>query len=676
MVSLSLKKNNTAGKGTHTKYADIIALCFSLAVYAVFNLLLVNKFFPITEGWFQDAANYINGGQAPYKDFYMFVPPGFPLITSAISSLSDNMFLAFRLVGFAERLLMLALMYRILRRLFSPMVAAVSGLTGAVVYIANIQEIFYGYYQTSLFIGLIGIWLCIRMYETFEKSPYIYAFFFGFCAALSFMVKQTLGLLLSLAIGVMFLAAVYFIDAKKAVKVLAVVVAGCATFFAAAVIIMAFTNTLLPFVEQVFGGASSKGSLVSVLFGFIPRILTQNSLTLAGLFLGFYAFGVIKGKCNNEETKKVCDVSQWVMLLATAVWLIFILIDAFVSRSKDFSLTWEFVITLLVGFFILGLGCIFMCFKENSKKHWVAAPLVMLVGFAFLFWAISSNKQNLLNYSQLRDFRQHILFAIFLSEFLASVYLLYRVAIRRDSSKAVGLIICVASWSIMYVHGFSYTIEDHSGLLSVSLFIGYLLSASTSFKNVKQLLALVLACGIVLTVFYQRNWFTYHWWGVNMTNTSYDATETFDDPHLKGIYANKETTEPMNEIYHLVEQYKNEDSTLYSFPHIAYFNVMAELPSPTFAKTHYFDVCSDSQAESDAAVLLENPPDFIVWMEMPEETWVIHEDAFRGGEYSGQRSIQQAYRTLTEGGDYTLLGVYHIYNSDPIYLWINTELYK
>ena len=156
--------NNSIKKDTYIKYADIIALCFSLVVYALFNLLLVNKFFPITEGWFQDAANYINNGETIYKDFYMFIPPGFPMLTSAISALSDNAFIIFRLIGVAERLAMLALVYRMLRRLFSPMVSAVSALTGAVVYIANVQEIFYGYYQTSLFLGLIGVWLFIRMY--------------------------------------------------------------------------------------------------------------------------------------------------------------------------------------------------------------------------------------------------------------------------------------------------------------------------------------------------------------------------------------------------------------------------------------------------------------------------------------------------------------------------------
>lgn len=675
-MSSASSNNSIIKRDTYVKYADIIALCFSLIVYAVFNLHLVNKFFPITEGWFQDAANYINNGQTLYKDFYMFIPPGFPLLTSAISALSDNVFLIFRLIGIAERLAMLALVYRILRRLFSPMVSAVSALTGAVVYIANVQEIFYGYYQTSLFLGLISVWLCIRMYETFEQNPYIYAFFFGFCAAASFMVKQTLGLLLSLAVGAMFLAAVYFVNIKKAVKVLGVVIAGCTVFFVGAIVIMGITDTLIPFVKQVFGGASSKGSLLSVLFGFIPRILTPNALILGSLFLGFYALGVIKTKYSGEKTKKIYVIIQWVMILVVTVWLIIILLDAIKNRDAGFPVTWQFIVLMLIGFLILGFGFALLCSRESSKKHWAVAPSVMLAGFVFLFKTITSAKQSLFNHFQLRDFRQHFLFAIFLAEFLVSVYLLYRVAIKKDNYKAIGLIICVASWSIMYVHGFSYTIEDHSAFLSTSLFMGYLLSAPISFKKAKQVLALALACFTVITVFYQRNWFTYHWWGVNMTNTTYDASATFDDPHLKGIRANSETTVPMNEIYHLVEQYKKEDSTLYSFPHIAYFNVMAELPSPTFAKTHYFDVCSDAQAEADAMVLLENPPDFIVWMDMPEETWLIHEELFRNEESSGQRAIQKSYQDLVGSGNYTLLGVYHIYSSDPIYLWVNTELQK
>lgn len=654
---------------------DFFALGFALIVYAVFNLLLVNKFFPITEGWFQDAANYINSGELLYQDFYMFIPPGFPLLTAVISKLSGNVFLVFRLIGILERLLMLALVYRILRRLFTPMVGAISALTGAVLYIANIQEIFYGYYQSSLFVGLIGVWLCIRMYETFERKPYVYAVLFGVCAALSFMIKQTLGLLLSLAIGVMFIAAVYFLDPKKMLKTVGLIVAGCVSFFAAAIGLMAAFGIFEPFIQQVFGGASSKGSLVSVLFGFLPRIMTQNALTMAGLFLVFYALSRVREKSNNEEVHRVCNIGQWASVLISGLWLLNVLLKAFSERERTYPLTWEFAGAMLIGLFILFAGCLCMCAAEKSAKYRMVAPCVLLVGFTSLFWIISAHEQNLINYSQIRDFRQHLIFAIFLAEFIASVYLLYQVAVKRDTGKSIPLIICVASWSIMYIHGFSYTIEDHSTFLSMALFVGYLLSTKVRFDSVKRVLAIVFAAGIILTVFYQRNWFTYHWWGVGMTNTTYEATETFDDPHLKGIYANSRTTEPMNEMYALVEKYKTEESTLFSFPHIAYFNVMSDLPSPTFSKTHYFDVCSDEQAVADAQVLLQSKPDFIVWMEMPEETWVIHEEAFRAGMASGQRQLAEAYQTLVESGEYTLLGIYTINYSDPIYLWVRTKIY-
>lgn len=653
---------------------DIIPLSFTLIVYAVFNLVLVNKFFPITEGWFQDTANYINEGRVPYKDFYMFVPPGYPLLTALIGRLSNNTFLVFRLFGIVERLVLVTLTYKIMRRLFCPMVAAISSLVGAVVYIANIQEIFYGYYQTSLLCGIICIWLCIRTYEEFSRKPFGYAFFFGFCSALSFSFKQTLGLLLSFAVGVMLFVSLVQVDFRKIYKIFLIMSLGCLIFFGLTVVALIATDALEPMMKQVFGGTSSKGGLLSILFGFWPRILTSSTLVMTGAFLVFILLHVIKLNSHRESVHNWCGIGQWIAILTVAVWLTYILVKAVNERDQTVHSTDMFRYIFLLSLIVLGAGCIFMS-RERNKLIKCAAPITLIVGFVAVFWVILTHKHYFLNFSQIRAFRQYFLYAVFLVEFIASIYLLYQVAIKGKREKTLLLIICVASWSIMYIHGFSYTIEDHSALLSISLFFGFLLSCEVPFKSIKQFIAMALACGLILTVFYQRNWFTYHWWGVNMTNTTYDATESFDDPHLRGIYANKETTEPMNEIYALVEQYKKKDSTMYTFPHIAYFNVMSELESPTFSKTHYFDVCCDEQAAADAEVLLSNSPDFIVWLEMSEETWQIHEEAFRMGERSGQREIQRAYQELISTNDYILLGKYNIHFSDPIYLWVKADLY-
>src|SRR3990170_1848179 len=93
-----------------------ITLWLLLVVCGSYSLLLVQSFYPITESWFQDYSNYMTNGLVMYRDFYMFIPPGFPLLMHAIGGLTDNSFLAFRLYGVAESLVLVALVYLLIRR--------------------------------------------------------------------------------------------------------------------------------------------------------------------------------------------------------------------------------------------------------------------------------------------------------------------------------------------------------------------------------------------------------------------------------------------------------------------------------------------------------------------------------------------------------------------------------
>ncbi len=221
----------------------------------------------------------------------------------------------------------------------------------------------------------------------------------------------------------------------------------------------------------------------------------------------------------------------------------------------------------------------------------------------------------------------------------------------------------------MYIHGMSYIIEDHGTLLAFSILFAELLSSKTVLDYLKNVIVASLCLLIIMFIVVQRNNFTYNWWGVGTLADTYSATEKYHDPLLKGIRGSEASIVPMNSIYSLVEKNKREGDTLYSFPHINYFNVMSDLLSPTYAKAHYFDVCPDEIAEKDSKILYENPPTFIVWMKMPEETWEVHENMFRAKNKSGQRSLQDWFNSCVSSGNYIELGYYQIENSDPILVY-------
>ncbi|MEG2639565.1 MAG: hypothetical protein RR992_08685, partial [Clostridiales bacterium] len=93
------------------------------------------------------------------------------------------------------------------------------------------------------------------------------------------------------------------------------------------------------------------------------------------------------------------------------------------------------------------------------------------------------------------------------------------------------------------------------------------------------------------------------------------------------------------------------------------------LPSDTYGKVHYFDVCPDDIAKSDAKILAKNPPDIIMWQIFYEYEWQIHEDFFRNGKTSGQRELEKEYLKITKNNQYEFCGEYVVGESAPIEIW-------
>lgn len=172
----------------------------------------------------------------------------------------------------------------------------------------------------------------------------------------------------------------------------------------------------------------------------------------------------------------------------------------------------------------------------------------------------------------------------------------------------------------------------------------------------------------ILCVFIQRCNFPYHWWGVNALHPVRESKYEYKDPDLAGIVGDKASVNELNKIYDLINSLKKDGDTMYTFPHINYFNVMSGLDSPTFAKVHYFDVCPDYIVDRDLGRLRSNPPTFVMIQNFDESAWKIHEDLFRNGKQSAQRIIIDYYQSQLFQGKYKLLDEFRVGNSDKIIL--------
>lgn len=492
----------------------------------------MTSFVPVTEGWFQDISNRMGSGQVPYRDFYLFIPPGFPLLMHAIAGATDNSFLALRLYGVAESLILIAVTFAIMRRLFAAQVAFAAVLTGFIVSTANVQNVFYGYYQSSLLLAMIALYCAVRC---LESEGWRWPILFGLTSAVLVLFKQSTGVLLPLALGLAILARRPRIVASIPVYLAVVAIAGG---------LLAATNALGPALEQVLGGSSAKGGVGDLLFGFLGRPPSGP--------LGFDVDGA------------------------------------------------------------------------RNVRGWLVYAAFVLVGI--LCWRS-----------------------------------------RRDPTRFV---VAVTALALMWLHGMSGVLEEHVMLLPGALLIGTGLSARVDWPQARNVAVYGLCALLILTVAVQRAAVPYRWWGVNSLPPVWEASATFDDPHLAGLRSSPAYVADLNAIYRVIEANKQPRDTLYSFPHINYFNVMAGLPSPTFGVIDYFDVAPDALAIRDAAILRENPPTFIVWMELTPDEWATHEELFRGGRPSGQREIERAVDDLVASGAYRSLGRFAVGASDPIDVYV------
>lgn len=651
-------------------YETFLSLGCLLVIYLIFNLLLVNKYFPPTEGWFQDYNNYINDGQVPYRDFYMFIPPGFPYLMALIGKLTNNIFILFRLYGILERLVLITLVYFIIRRLYSNRITFISVLTAGIIYISNIQEVFYGYYQSGLLCAVIILYFAIKLYENIDDKPVRYSILMGISIGITFLFKHTTGAILASTISLGIILITWKKDwrqnLKEGIKYIFIAFISSMIVIGATALIFGYLGALEPFIEQVFLGASSKGSLSTVFLSFIPRMINNDSLLLLSIIIGIFLLSMLRKK-SRPSIDNVYKILTLIGLLALAG----IFFKIFFMPLFDIRII-NAMGTKVIIFF--GILILLMIYIHNSVKLSSKGSGILYYGCLSLILVsillyISRHCIEFADFSLLRANRQNLIYALFFAEFIYMLYLLYTILINKSSENNIKLIIIIAAWTIMYIHGMSNIVEDHGTLIAFSLFIGEFLTRNTAANKIKNVTIYVFCLLMFVGTFIQRNNLTYHWWGVNLSPSTYDALYTFDDPKLKGMYSDYDLTSDLNSIYHIVMNNKIDGDTMYTFPHINYFSGSYGLKSPTFAKVHYFDVCADYIAISDAKILKENPPTFIIWQDFPEDVWTLHEEVFRSGERSGQRDIQDAKDYLINSNKYILLGSYDLSGADPIYVW-------
>jgi Dolichyl-phosphate-mannose-protein mannosyltransferase len=601
-------------KCTFSAWVGYIVVGLAVLTY---HILFFNRFFPIQEGWFTVYARDMLDGKIPYRDFFLFLQPLYPLEITTIVKLLGYNFIYLRIFGIVERLLLSTVLYLLFIRLFPVRYAVVAVLTTIAVYASYNNDVVYSYLQSCLCLGLFSLYLALRYLEkTDNRGSWIVLGLSGLSGGLSFLTKQSTGLMVSTAVFIILAFALARLKPSRFWMSATPYAIGFLLPLGVLATWLLSKGAFSEYIEQAYVGAmASKGALAALGFGFLRRAFLPAYLIFFGTLLSVSLLWLLLGRCLRNKRWAQADLP---------------LGDSIISAA-----------------FGLGAG---------------AAVLV-----PYLRRGILWNLYGQIDFYHLKLALVHACF--YFSAFFA-VYCLYRLLVGKyDYQKAQGALVAAGSFVIMYAHGLSFAIEEHAVAPSLGLLVGLLLSYKTPLGHLKNSLLALVCLGTISLCATQKYAWPYDWWGWREPDI-WQSTEVAPLAYLQGFRLSDNTAETLTEITRLITENSHPNDNVFTFPNIPLFYILSDRHTNTFAELHYFDVCPDYVAASDSQRLLADPPEVIVYLDFPEWVWQFHENAFRNGAASGQRMIQGTVNRLVAAGDYALGGQFTTPSGYQIKVWV------
>ena len=583
-------------------YKYIVGFSITLTIYFAFQLLYFNRFLPIQEGWFIEYARQIQLGKIIYKDFHVFTPPIYPFLFGWISDQFGYSVIVFRYYGLVERGLLVAIVYLIFSQFVSPNRATMLSLIGLFIYTSNTNDVIYSYYQLVAVFAFASAYSLILYYKNGNNLAVILA---GMFSGLAFLTKQSTGVLVPTTLLLLMVALGHsrVLPGKKTIASLLQFVAGLLIPIALVLAYLLYLNALGGYWDQVFRGAGSKGGLLHILFGFWGHMLSPEQMFFVGVFfLSMYALSVK----SERITMMVPRLSRWIVEMKVHWLILGIMLSVFIVTTP----------------FLMKYPDLYS--KVNA----------IYIKYSFFHYKLK------------------LVFVVFFFTAGLVSYYFYKAIVKTMTAQEVPIaIISVCSFAFMYSHGFSGLIEPHAAIIGAGLLFGWLLKIDLPLNQLKNALVYSLMIVIVGLAGFEKLSWMYSWWGWDERNV-WDAKYEPETPLLKGFYLNRDKVEILDGVTKAIRQYSGDDDSIYTFPHMPLFYLLADRKHDTFSAVHYFDVCSDALAISDAKIIRSIKPKVIVIMYFPESAWKQHEDIFRGGRRSGQRDIMELVDRFKNSGEY------------------------
>lgn len=570
-----------------------------------YNLLFNFSFLPLTEGWFSSYAHLVITGKVPYKDFYLYLTPLYVWVISLITYIFGSSLFALRVFGVLITCSIGLLLFRIFRFKFSPAASFVGATIASLYYQSGNAYISYDFTQVLTLFSLLSFNFlltsekAVKWLDPVEVGPKsnvskatIPLFFAGFFASCAFLTKQSNGSFIAIFafMSCLYITLISNIGLHRKIKLLLYFLCGGFLPIGSVIAYLALNQALIPFIDQIFFNAiSAKGSITKIL-------------------------------------------SSWLMGVFTPV-----------LKTQLYEIARVLIVIFIFGKFMFWILNCSRYFANIYKKMEKYREALVLTAFLLLFTSvmICAWHDNTTLRSQLFEPGRHLLnYLIPLSIGwtliqLALVPISYSIPkyVKIDRGTTV-LAICVLG--LFFGNGTSAGLSEISSFIVIGWAVSWLCNRrSIPFLGVG--LAFYSCALLSATLIYSKLDRPYAWWGVSEPSAR-SARLHIDNPVLKGLYLSPETEKIFSDSINVLGLEKT--NSIFSFPNIPIFYLITNTWPKSKAIITWFDFLNDKDAIAESIRLKEDPPNTIIYLDLPEMAWSAHERLFRAGKPLGQRHIQ------------------------------------
>jgi hypothetical protein len=580
------------------RYARVHLKCAFIASFLTmgYSLISFNRFAPITEGWFTEYATLIHKGAFPYRDFYFFLPPAYLVGISAFTAVFGTHLIMLRIAGVVLMGLLGAGIYMVLSFSFRPWIAVCTTIATMVYYQTGNAHISYDFVQVM---NTLTVWaiFCLQKVSTTKPSAWAnhriaqWSFLAGVLCSLAAMTKHSNGSIITIfcALASFYAGSVW--SPQEGLRSALKFALGCAFIVLSFGLWLFANNALGPFFQQViFGAISTKGNLSIILFQFAREFFGIQ-------YWSFFARVLLLA---------------WIPLV-WACWM----------RKRDL--------------------------EGDRDEHEISKCVWASAFFAAIFYL--SWKWPLLISPRLTNSTDGISLSLIRLGVAAPVFVVACILLSSTkpvSSHAALIVSAIVILGMIWGNGTSAGLSETGVFLGVALLIALLLNLSGPFRIVSLLAFCVVGLQVTSWAMlkYSR---PYSWWGVNQMDLRATKVST-SLPLLRGIYSDPQTMHVFEAVTASIRKNSATGSRILVFPHTPIFYTLSERKLMGKAVVDWFDFLPDNYALQEASILATDPPQVVVWLDMPEIVWTEHERLFRGGHLSEQRSIRRALQHLVLSG--------------------------